>query len=94
MFLNFSPMRAIGTLASGEAQSLRSRHLEVWESEDLITFSAQHHVLVSPDNSGNTCAPEAYYDEELQTYVVYWASSIYNSTANLKRDPLQYQRMV
>ncbi|KAK1454499.1 hypothetical protein CMEL01_16710 [Colletotrichum melonis] len=78
----------------GEAQSFGSRYLEIWESEDLITFSAQRHVLVSPDNYGNTWAPEAYYDEELQTYVVYWASSVYNSTTNPKHDPLEYQRMV
>ncbi|KAJ0317430.1 hypothetical protein COL5a_011144 [Colletotrichum fioriniae] len=84
---------ACGT-SPGEAQSISSRLLKIWESEDLITFSAQRHVVVSPDNYGDTGAPEAYYDEELQTSVVYWALGIYNNTANPKHDPLEYQRMV
>ncbi|EXF74627.1 hypothetical protein CFIO01_13066 [Colletotrichum fioriniae PJ7] len=84
---------ACGT-SPGEAQSISSRYLKIWESEHLITFSAQRHVLVSPDNYGDTGAPEAYYDEELQTSVVYWALGIYNNTTNPKHDPLEYQRMV
>ncbi|KAF4457131.1 hypothetical protein F53441_919 [Fusarium austroafricanum] len=78
----------------GDAQRFGSRHLEIWESEDLVTFSAQRHVEVSPDNFGNTWAPEAYYDDELKTYVVYWASGIYNNKENPNHDPIEYQRMV
>jgi hypothetical protein len=54
-----------------------SRHLEIWESRDLVNWSAQRHVQVSPQSAGNTWAPEAYYDEELGAYVVFWASSLY-----------------
>ncbi|KAH8164923.1 hypothetical protein CIB48_g3329 [Xylaria polymorpha] len=54
-----------------------SRYLEVWETTDLVTWSAQRHVLVSPATAGNTWAPEAYYDDELGEYVVFWASSLY-----------------
>ena len=32
---------------------------------------------VSPDTAGNTWAPEAYYDDALGAYVVYWASKLY-----------------
>ncbi|KAL4726673.1 hypothetical protein ACLX1H_005561 [Fusarium chlamydosporum] len=78
----------------GDAQRFGSRYLEIWESKDLITFSAQRHVEVSPANYGNTWAPEAYYDEELKTYVVYWASGIYDNEANPNHDPIEYQRMV
>lgn len=57
-----------------------SRYLEVWESNDLINWSAQRHVLVSPATAGNTWAPEAYYDDDLGAYIVFWASSLYAET--------------
>lgn len=59
------------------AQRQGSRYLEVWESTDLKTWSEQRHVLVSPPTAGNTWAPEAYWDDELEQYVVFWASKIY-----------------
>ncbi|MFE7506812.1 family 43 glycosylhydrolase [Promicromonospora sp. NPDC057488] len=59
------------------AQRHGSQYLEVWESTDLITWSEQRHVKVSPDNAGNTWAPEAYWDESLGQYVVFWASKLY-----------------
>lgn len=54
-----------------------SRYLEIWESEDLVSWSDQRHVLVSPPTAGNTWAPEAHWDEEIGAYAVYWASSLY-----------------
>ena len=45
-----------------------------------MTWSAQRHVLVSPPTAGNTWAPEAYYDEELGAYVVFWASKLYDAS--------------
>ncbi|MBO3733056.1 family 43 glycosylhydrolase [Glycomyces niveus] len=59
------------------SQRQGSRYLEVWESHDLVNWSAQRHVLVSPETAGNTWAPEAYYDEGLGAYVVFWASKLY-----------------
>ena len=59
------------------AQRQGSRYLEIWESTDLKNWSEQRHVLVSPPTAGNTWAPEAYWDEDLQQYVVFWASKIY-----------------
>lgn len=59
------------------AQRTGSRYLEVWESTDLQSWSEQRHVLVSPPTAGNTWAPEAYWDDELQHYVVFWASKLY-----------------
>ncbi len=77
----------------GRAQRQGSKYLEVWESHDLITWSPQRHVKVSPDTAGNTWAPEAYYDESLGEYVVFWASQLYpesdpNHTTN------SYNRML
>lgn len=59
------------------AQRTGSRYLEVWESTDLKNWSEQRHVLVSPPTAGNTWAPEAYWDEDLQQFVVFWASKLY-----------------
>ncbi|KAK9425301.1 hypothetical protein SUNI508_13173 [Seiridium unicorne] len=57
-----------------------SRYLEVWESNDLETWSEQRHVLVSPETAGNTWAPEAYYDSDLGAYIVFWASELYDES--------------
>jgi hypothetical protein len=59
------------------AQRFGSKHIEVWESTDLVHWSAQRHVRVSPDTAGNTWAPEAYWDRTINAYVVFWASKLY-----------------
>ncbi|WP_457972819.1 immunoglobulin-like domain-containing protein [Arthrobacter sp. D1-17] len=61
------------------SQRQGSQYIEVWESTDLVNWSEQRHVKVSPDTAGNTWAPEAHYDEKIGAYVVYWASKIYNA---------------
>ena len=76
------------------AQRDGSWYIEIWESPDLVTFSAQRHVLVSPNNYGYTWAPEAHYDTSIGKYVVYWASAIYNDATDPDRNPIQYARMV
>ncbi|WP_433553561.1 bacterial Ig-like domain-containing protein [Micromonospora zamorensis] len=69
--------RAYGWQGWDWAQSGASRHIEVWESTDLRTWSAQRHVLVAPEEAGMTFAPEAIWDESIGAYVVYWTSSMY-----------------
>ena len=59
------------------AQSGASRYLEVWESSDLRTWSAQRHVLVAPAEAGMAFAPEAVWAPELGSFVVTWTSSLY-----------------
>lgn len=70
------------------SQRQGSRYLEVWESHDLVNWSEQRHVLVSPETAGNTWAPEAHWDASIGAYVVYWASKLYaendpNHTGNV-----------
>jgi beta-xylosidase len=77
----------------GDAVRFGSRYLEVWESSDLKTWSAQRHVQVSPPEAGNTWAPEAYYDEDINAYVVFWASSLYDA-ADTNRTGATYHRML
>ena len=77
------------------AQQSGSTYIEVWESTDLVTWSDQRHVKVSTDFAGNTWAPEAFYDEGLGAYVVYWASNLYPTTTVAGRSYTStYNRMM
>ena len=58
----------------GRAQTAGSQSIVIWESEDLVHWSAPRLVKVAPDDAGCTWAPEAVYDEENETYMVFWAS--------------------
>lgn len=58
----------------GRAQTAASQSIVIWESEDLVNWSAPRLVKVAPDNAGCTWAPEAIYDEERGEYMVFWAS--------------------
>jgi len=52
-----------------------SRAILVWESSDLVNWSAPRLVNVAPPDAGCAWAPEAIYDPEKQSYLVYWAST-------------------
>lgn len=73
------------------SQRTGSKSIMVWESTDLVNWTNQRLVKVSPDSAGNTWAPEAYYDDKLGEYVVFWASKLY-STADHSGDT--YNRMM
>lgn len=60
-----------------QVQRHGSKSIMVWESADLVHWTDQRLVKVSPDHAGNTWAPEAYWDDELDSYVVFWASKLY-----------------
>ncbi|MBB6550196.1 RICIN domain-containing protein [Nonomuraea rubra] len=62
-----------------QVQRTGSKSIVVWESTDLVNWSAPRLARVSPDTAGNTWAPEAYYDEGLGQYVVFWASKLYSA---------------
>ncbi|PHV69610.1 hypothetical protein CS063_14705, partial [Sporanaerobium hydrogeniformans] len=61
----------------GAAQTNGSRSIFVWESSDLVNWSKQRLMEVSPELAGCTWAPEIIYDDDKGEYVVYWASKIY-----------------
>ncbi|TXS46253.1 hydrolase [Streptomyces sp. uw30] len=64
------------------AQRTGSRSIMVWESTDLVHWTDQRLVEVSPDSAGNTWAPEAFYDARRGEYVVFWASKLYDNEAH------------
>ncbi|GAQ65099.1 family 43 glycosylhydrolase [Streptomyces scabiei] len=64
------------------SQRTGSKSIMVWESTDLVHWTNQRLVKVSPDSAGNTWAPEAYYDDQRGEYVVFWASKLYDNEAH------------
>ncbi|MFI6007873.1 family 43 glycosylhydrolase [Streptomyces sp. NPDC051243] len=64
------------------AQRTGSKSIMVWESTDLVHWTNQRLVKVSPDSAGNTWAPEAFYDAQRGEYVVFWASKLYDNEAH------------
>lgn len=64
---------------SGEKGPDRKRYIQVWESHDLVNWSKQRDVLVSPPNVQNTYAPEAVWDDSIGAYVVFWTSKLDNN---------------
>ncbi|MDX2548083.1 family 43 glycosylhydrolase [Streptomyces sp. WI04-05B] len=61
------------------SQRTGSKSIMVWESTDLVHWTDQRLVKISPDSAGNTWAPEAFYDAKLGSYVVFWASKLYDN---------------
>ncbi|GHE30718.1 family 43 glycosylhydrolase [Streptomyces capitiformicae] len=75
-------LRIYGNGDWDRSQRTGSKSIMVWESTDLVNWTDQRLVKVSPDAAGNTWAPEAYYDEKLGEYVVFWASKLYDNEAH------------
>jgi len=85
---------SIGSGTSWDAsQRTGSRSLEIWESRDLVHWGTQRSVVVSPPTAGNTWAPEAYWDDALGSYVVFWASKIYDA-ADVNHTGSTYEKMM
>jgi O-glycosyl hydrolase len=77
-YLIATDLKINGNWDWGKAQSDGSRSIIVWESDDLLTWSEPRMVEVAPYEAGNTWAPEAFYDEESGSYVVFWASRLFD----------------
>lgn len=80
----------------GPAQSNGSLKIEVWESTDLVhwdrTNGENTGITINQPAAGMTWAPEAYWDDELQSYVVFFASRLYSDASHTNSDKL-YARM-
>ena len=86
-------LRIFGNGNWDAAQRTGSKSIVVWESTDLVNWGSPRLVRVSPDTAGNTWAPEAYYDQTLGQYVVFWASKLY-STGDPNHTGSSYNRMM
>lgn len=58
----------------GRSQTAGSKSIVIWESTDLVKWSAPRLVRVAAADAGCTWAPEAVYDEATHDYLVFWAS--------------------
>ncbi|MEF3402414.1 immunoglobulin-like domain-containing protein [Agromyces sp. CCNWLW203] len=80
----------------GPAQSAGSLKIEVWESVDLVHWTRTNGIdtgiTINQPEAGMTWAPEAYRDDELQSYVVFFASRLYSDASHTNTDKL-YARM-
>lgn len=76
----------------GPAQSNGSLKIEVWESTDLVkwdrTNGANQGITINQPEAGMTWAPEAYWDDALQSYVVHFSSRLYKDASHTNTDNL------
>lgn len=59
-----------------DSQSVGSRAIIVWESEDLVHWSEARSVRVGVEGAGCVWAPESIYDRDQGAFFVFWASMI------------------
>lgn len=56
-----------------------SRHVVVWRSTDLVTWSEPWRLEVAPTTAGMAWAPEALYDADRREFLVFWSSALYDA---------------
>ncbi len=83
-YLIATDLRIANGAGWGAAQTSGSKSIMVWESTDLVNWSNQRMCKIAPDNAGCTWAPEAFWDEESQDYVVFWASKTSDDNYNVQ----------
>ena len=76
-YLIASDLKINGNWDWDRAQHNGSHAIIVWESDDLVHWTDPRNVTVSLPNAGCTWAPEATFVEDLNAYVVYWASRLF-----------------
>ena len=88
--LNVAPITVDGETYPGRGFDVKtgSKSIMIWESTDLVNWSEQRECPVAPANAGCTWAPEAYWDDETEQYVVFWASTI--SDDNFAKQNIYY----
>lgn len=55
------------------AKHAGSRDIIIWDSPDLVNWSAPRAVTVAPERAGCAWAPEAVWDEQKQAFLVFFA---------------------
>ncbi|PLS29388.1 Ig-like domain-containing protein [Bifidobacterium parmae] len=72
----------------GESQRVGSLKLEVWESTDMVNWTRTNAedgdtgIKVNSDDAGMTWAPEAFWDDSLNAYLVFFSSRMYTDEAH------------
>ncbi len=58
--------------------SWQNRPFTVWDSRDLVHWENERLVDVAPEGATKTWAPEFAYDEENDSYMVFWTAELNN----------------
>ena len=53
-----------------------SKFLSLWRSDDLLHFSPQELLFLGRDDFGCLWAPEVFFDEDTQTYLLHWSATV------------------
>ena len=59
-----------------EVNSTGSKCLCMWKTDDFITFSEQKRIYFGRDDFGCLWAPEIFYDEINEEYLIHWGSTL------------------
>ena len=59
-----------------KVNSSGSKCLCMWKTDDLINFSEQKLVYFGRDDFGCLWAPEVFFDEENEEYLIHWGSTV------------------
>lgn len=53
-----------------------SKRLCMWKTDDLVNFSEQKLIYFGRDDFGCLWAPEVFFDEENEEYLIHWGSTV------------------
>ncbi|MBE6755357.1 MAG: 1,4-beta-xylanase [Ruminococcaceae bacterium] len=53
-----------------------SKSLRMWKTDDLVNFSEERLVSFGRDDFGCMWAPEVFFDEENEEYLIHWGSTV------------------
>ena len=70
-----------------DASTTGSSYLVLWESKDLVNWSEPRLINAAPENAGMAWAPEIVYDEETESNIIFFASSIMDPDTKMKAKP-------
>lgn len=59
-----------------KVNSSGSKCLCMWKTDDLINFSEQRLIYFGRDDFGCLWAPEVFFDEENEEYLIHWGSTV------------------
>lgn len=59
-----------------KVNSSGSKRLCMWRTDDLVNFSEQEFIYFGRDDFGCLWAPEIFFDEENEEYLIHWGSTV------------------
>ncbi len=65
-----------GNIDWKKVNSTGSKYLRMWKSRDLIDFSEEKLIYFGRDDFGCLWAPEVFYDEKNDDYLIHWGSTV------------------